>query len=486
MVPPLPDETWSNILGFLQKSGPDSCRDFAHRDLVLATHVCRFWREIALADPSLWVYISVSSSHHNHVESFLARSKTASLAIQVQFNGRTPYRHRPGQFSTALAAVTRHRNQIRSLSLIIQPTNDDTELEALFSWIGPNGGGFTTPPFLEALVLSSQHVSRRFPHRILLAPLPSTLKILDISDFTFPLDKVPPDQLEELYLRCPLRADGNPTARIFEILRRSPGLRIAHLNLSKMGHGDVLASEVVIPLPQLQRLVLEFSSSYSSMTRDFVEMLDIPADTCCDFTIRADYYTPSMILQPPIPQKLALTLRATEIVLSLSGQYLVISFDTFHSINSIKRGQTKIYFTTLLSIPHQKFKGYVIAILVRVLEVMPWSHPSSLIIDISPFSGDGPSSEKWLRVLQRLPTLENIEVRLTSEEGEVSQSLAASPLLDALTAAQPHEPCCPALRRLVFLDMEVGDFRDVQRAARACVQSREELGLQSIDVCFRR
>jgi hypothetical protein len=64
------------------------CRVFQHRncgqDLVVATHVCRYWRSTLISDPSLWTSILLNStSDANRTQTYLERSKSATLDIKI-------------------------------------------------------------------------------------------------------------------------------------------------------------------------------------------------------------------------------------------------------------------------------------------------------------------------------------------------------------------------------------------------------------------
>lgn len=50
-----------------------------NRDLICVTHVCRYWRNVALHSPALWSHIALM--HPGAVEAFLARSQTLPLHI---------------------------------------------------------------------------------------------------------------------------------------------------------------------------------------------------------------------------------------------------------------------------------------------------------------------------------------------------------------------------------------------------------------------
>ncbi|KDQ62007.1 hypothetical protein JAAARDRAFT_123034, partial [Jaapia argillacea MUCL 33604] len=84
----LPPEIISKI--FAHTLGPGLVDPLKHPLPVLLTHVCSYWRHIALSTPTLWSSLSVEPRYdHNSAQTkqildeFLARSGTAPLSIFI-------------------------------------------------------------------------------------------------------------------------------------------------------------------------------------------------------------------------------------------------------------------------------------------------------------------------------------------------------------------------------------------------------------------
>ncbi|KAJ7186367.1 hypothetical protein C8R46DRAFT_980638, partial [Mycena filopes] len=77
---------------------------------VTLTHICRAWREIALATPYLWRRIQVDCALAEQAEAWIARSGSGGLCIESR--GRLRRRHLP-----VLVAVIPHRARWEYLKL---------------------------------------------------------------------------------------------------------------------------------------------------------------------------------------------------------------------------------------------------------------------------------------------------------------------------------------------------------------------------------
>jgi hypothetical protein len=74
----LPPETLVRVFHFLV---------FEDLGWLRATHVCRFWRQVALDDSSLWATISSISANKELISEMLARARNAPLNINIFLDG---------------------------------------------------------------------------------------------------------------------------------------------------------------------------------------------------------------------------------------------------------------------------------------------------------------------------------------------------------------------------------------------------------------
>ncbi|KAH7912426.1 hypothetical protein BJ138DRAFT_1112379 [Hygrophoropsis aurantiaca] len=104
---------------------------------IRVTHVCRHWRQVALAFPALWTHLVLESPFWT--EQMLSRSKMAPLVIDVDLS--YPALQLVGTVGKAL----KHISRIRELRLV-----------AIRSATGETMASLTTPaPLLESLTLSA-------------------------------------------------------------------------------------------------------------------------------------------------------------------------------------------------------------------------------------------------------------------------------------------------------------------------------------------
>lgn len=115
---------------------------------VVISHVCRFWREIALSSPMLWTNIHISSASINSLirhggpivpraSTFVARSGQCSLAVKLDLTRRRPTGDIPDETlsmyfrllsSTAVDLLVIAHDRIKSLDIA-------TDLKELSFWI---------------------------------------------------------------------------------------------------------------------------------------------------------------------------------------------------------------------------------------------------------------------------------------------------------------------------------------------------------------
>ncbi|KAF8486836.1 hypothetical protein DFH94DRAFT_659751 [Russula ochroleuca] len=82
----LPPEVLARVFHFLGFEDP-ACSAEQNLGWIRATHVCRFWRQVALDDSSLWATISGISANTELISEMLARAKNAPLDIDIHLRG---------------------------------------------------------------------------------------------------------------------------------------------------------------------------------------------------------------------------------------------------------------------------------------------------------------------------------------------------------------------------------------------------------------
>lgn len=114
-------------------------RAFDPRWIGSMTHVCQHWRDVALACPSLWVYIFMD--RRRWLEELLKRSKTTPLIVDLHI----PFASSPEVWE-AVHSVMGHARRFRELRV----TAKTSDIMKIFPIIAP-----IDTPFLETLCLSN-------------------------------------------------------------------------------------------------------------------------------------------------------------------------------------------------------------------------------------------------------------------------------------------------------------------------------------------
>jgi hypothetical protein len=104
----LPPEALAMIFSFLSPPGCDE--EIYYQTLIRTTHVCRYWREIALNCPTLWSHVDFIKLRPAGIAEILARAKMVPLFLEV--SGPRLSRAQFDIFKRELEAHIPHTNQI--------------------------------------------------------------------------------------------------------------------------------------------------------------------------------------------------------------------------------------------------------------------------------------------------------------------------------------------------------------------------------------
>jgi len=99
----IPSDIFSLIPGYLEDHDVDE-------NLITMTHVCRGWRELLIARPSLWVRLYCESTDKTRV--YIERSKSAPLELVLVKCGNVAY------LEDAFRSVAPHISRLKSLIII--------------------------------------------------------------------------------------------------------------------------------------------------------------------------------------------------------------------------------------------------------------------------------------------------------------------------------------------------------------------------------
>ncbi|OJT15011.1 hypothetical protein TRAPUB_8454 [Trametes pubescens] len=218
--------------------------------LIRATHVCRYWRDVALHSPTLWSHIALM--HPDAVEHFLARSQALHLRISVDMNANGGSETSKKMRLQALHVLLGHAACSRILSLKISHLPKSRN----FNWVIQHIAH--AAPQLETLLIE------RCVPRVLI-PRPSThpadfegvpkLRSLTLIGEIPPLFSKAPNSLTSLDLDRPVC----DVSSLLHLLERSPSLE--HLIIRNIIVAGVERPTGAVILPRLKTLRLQCISN---------------------------------------------------------------------------------------------------------------------------------------------------------------------------------------------------------------------------------
>jgi hypothetical protein len=210
------------------------------RDLVAATHVCRYWRSALVSSPSLWTCFRFQPNHDlDRTLTYLERSKSTPIDIDIDLGLRSP------QDFEVYKCLAPHIARTRSF-LISGPPEDVHTISLLFR---------NPAPSLQHLNLKvcTQDSPARLPDDFLGRHTPS-LRSVSFSgicptfESPFPLPNLTKFTLLLRDSASPLRMSG-----LFRFLSSFPRLREVSINTSNKTLQDITPDKV-ISLESLEEL----------------------------------------------------------------------------------------------------------------------------------------------------------------------------------------------------------------------------------------
>ncbi|KAI9056857.1 hypothetical protein FKP32DRAFT_1417719 [Trametes sanguinea] len=432
----LPEELFCEILTHLPA-----------RQRMEATHVCRRWRNVALAHPHVWQLTSVASEDclpYALAKAFMERSKglPTSLALHIRTISRF------GVAASMLQTVVQEMSRLRHLHLFIPPDiSDKLLLKALQ----------TNAPMLESL-----YVCRPAPQllREIWAPFGGNMeadpqptvdfegvpKLKSVTLLWIPLPYLPkgPTELRSLTLLfCP-----SIMTHLLDLLKRSP--KLTHLEIMNEGEEARLTADLVekmimqgrVRLPSLRSLSGFYLSS-PMFIRFFLSRLIITKKTKLSLTavVAEDSRDRYLNLLPADFPPLQ-TVRRLELI-SLPLSYVVIhAYKTakpcrFPSLKAIAR-TTGVFEDGKGILYNWPFRTDLVQELV-----LCGLAPSEVSVDQPQLVLTG---DNWVAMLRKLPALR--VVRLMSLDEETLESFGQ--------ALQADATLCPELIRVEVSDTNPG------------------------------
>jgi len=216
----LPPELLSFIFNFLACA--HAPRDFER--WVRVTHVCSYWRRVALDYPNLWTRISLHSP--SWALEMLARSKTAPITVEAA----EVVGDRQSPMNIALLDILKCLPRIRELSLVQPESRSGSDSDVVDApFLEQVVARLDAPaPLLESLKITYSHSNYAVPP-ILSCGSPR-LRHLELSRTSIPWWPTIVGGLVSLRITAPPISLRIPIPVLTSILARMPNLEEAHLS----------------------------------------------------------------------------------------------------------------------------------------------------------------------------------------------------------------------------------------------------------------
>lgn len=402
-----------SFMGISNPCGAPAC--------LAVTHVCKYWRQVALGCPTLWSFIDGISAQWLAI--MLERSK--KVALVVIYNDPKPLRQ--CGFEQILSQLPR----IKFLQLCPSPSEVDRILDCLSSLPAPLLHTF------KFVVFGDPTFARPISDTIFQGEAPQ-LRSVQLVQCCFSWTSCIFSGLRSLHIgSSPKRS---PLSQILSALRRMPELEV--LTLEPQSFKDADALFVQVPLPRLRRI--ELSNSTIQTATSFFSHLILPVNV-----------------------KVVLSLTKCESAQSLASLFSAMHNNHDESVPVIRSLRVSLlhgYFTLRFSTsipehpwtPRDNDVRLSIAFLYR-----PWITKPDILFDIcrtvphckiqhlvASFSGLDTLEEFWHTGSANLPELERIYLDNTPIQG----------LLTALLAGdeQTSYTAYPSLRALELENINLG------------------------------
>ena len=265
----LPPEVLARVFHFLVFEDP-ACSREQNLGRIRATHVCRFWRQVALDDSSLWATIfSGFSANPELISEMLARSRSAPLNIDIHLDGTSG--------REVLRMFPPHLSHTRELRLHGPSMFHTGGIRGIYSREAPALEHFELRvPVKSPITLRDLGGTTLFKGR---AP---RLRTFSLSQVLIPWSLIPRGQLTRLKIVLFKEASITDILscgdldQLIDLLVNCPGLEILDLEHSLPPQLTQVPRDQTIHLPCLSCLYLVGSSSRLT---NLVKMLKLPSST---------------------------------------------------------------------------------------------------------------------------------------------------------------------------------------------------------------
>ncbi|EIW84634.1 hypothetical protein CONPUDRAFT_134605 [Coniophora puteana RWD-64-598 SS2] len=261
------------------------------REWLRITHVCRHWRSVAVAIPTLWTTIRVGEGYHaDLVERMLMRSQSMPIQLRFQFGVVDV------DFPHALLGNEFFQQAHRVREVVISAlhsgsTESFNSNHAMFTNLESLKVSFSPyhPPQISDKLLSPSFLGGVFP----------ALRRLKLHQCAFPWASPIMSGLTHLVLYN-IGSNAPEAKELWAMLSRVPKLRVLTLSNIMVQNGGAPASWNQRPkvwFPALEHLTID-SLDFAQYAW-FIALIDFPPTTHLTLQTFPPYFTPDMPLLPP-------------------------------------------------------------------------------------------------------------------------------------------------------------------------------------------
>jgi hypothetical protein len=266
----LPPEVLARVFHFLVFEDP-ACSREQNLGWIRSTHVCRFWRQVALGDSSLWTTISGISTNAEFISEMLSRARNAPLDIEIVLSGASG--------REVLRMCHPHPFHTRKLRLFSPSTLRSDSVRAIYR---------REAPALEHFELGVSGTSpitiRGLDRTTLFKGQAPRLRTFSLSQVFIPWSHIPRGQLTQLKIvlfnDLPLHdAPQNDLNELIDFLINCPVLEtlvLEHCLPFRLNHNNQISRGQTIHLPRLSSVCL---LGPSSRITNLMKMLKLPSST---------------------------------------------------------------------------------------------------------------------------------------------------------------------------------------------------------------
>ena len=264
----LPPEVLALVFHFLVFEDP-ACSREQNLGWIRATHVCRFWRQVALDDSSLWATISGISANIVLISEILARSRNAPLNINIRLGGRSG--------REVLRMFPPHLSHTRELRLHGPSMRHTDRVRRIYSREAP-----ALEHFELMVPVESSITFRDSGGTTLFKGQAPRLRTFSLSQVLIPWSLIPRGQLTRLKIVLFNEASSTnihlcgDLDQLIDLLVNCPGLEVLALGRCLPSQLVQFPHDQTIHLPCLSRLCLVGSSSRIT---NLMKMLKLPSST---------------------------------------------------------------------------------------------------------------------------------------------------------------------------------------------------------------